>query len=365
MVTPKRGDLFSSQAQTLVNTVNCVGIMGAGVVLEFRKRFRVMYDDYVRRCKRGLVRMGEPYVFKDLVGPWVINFPTKQHWRSVSNLDDIVTGLDFLNQHYKDWGIQSLAVPPLGCGQGGLDWAVVGPTLYRRLGELDIPVELYAPHDAADEQVTVEFLAGGAGASAGPSRMRPAWIGLAQIVNRINQERYHWPVGRVILQKIAYFATASGLPTGLTFTRGSYGPFAAGLARATSALVNNGVLEETTLGKGFAYVAGPTFRQAIQAAEADLEEWNETIDRVADLFLRLNARQAEIAATGHYAARELARSKQVATELEVLESVKDWKRNRRSALRDEEIAASIRGLNSLGWIRVEASETLPLPAGTL
>lgn len=144
-VTVKRGDLFESTAQTLVNTVNCVGVMGAGVDLEFRKRFRAMHEDYVRRCGRGLVRLGEPYLFEHLVGPWVLNFPTKQHWRSGSNIDDIVAGLDYLKFHYRQWGITSLAVPPLGCGHGGLDWAVVGPLLYRHLGELEVPVELYGP----------------------------------------------------------------------------------------------------------------------------------------------------------------------------------------------------------------------------
>ena len=140
------GDMFQSKAQTLVNTVNCVGVMGKGVALEFKKRFPDMYEDYVRRCKARAVKLGQPYLYRRLVLPWILNFPTKDHWRSISRLEDIVRGLRYLEQYYKEWGITSLAVPPLGCGQGQLEWRVVGPTLYRHLKRLEIPVELYAPY---------------------------------------------------------------------------------------------------------------------------------------------------------------------------------------------------------------------------
>ena len=146
MITVRVGNLFDSNAQTLVNTVNCVGIMGKGIALEFKKRFPEMNRDYEERCKAGKVKLGRPYLFTDLVGPWVLNFPTKDHWRSVSRVQDVIEGLEYLKQHYREWGIRSLAMPPLGCGQGQLEWRVVGPTLYRHLSELDIPVELFAPH---------------------------------------------------------------------------------------------------------------------------------------------------------------------------------------------------------------------------
>ncbi len=151
------GDLLKSEAQTLVNTVNCVGVMGKGIALDFKRRFPEMYDDYVKRCKAGQVKLGEPYLYRHLLLPWVLNFPTKQDWRSVSRLEDIVRGLKYLEKHYQEWGIESLAVPPLGCGSGGLEWRVVGPTLYRYLNRLDIPVYLYAPFDTPSEQMSVAF----------------------------------------------------------------------------------------------------------------------------------------------------------------------------------------------------------------
>src|SRR5437773_10712567 len=112
------GDLFASKAQTLVNTVNTVGVMGKGVALEFKKRFPEMYEDYLRRCTAGEVRLGEPYLYRRQQLPWILNFPTKGHCRSVSRLSDIVRGLEYLTRYYRAWGITLLAVPPHGCGQG-------------------------------------------------------------------------------------------------------------------------------------------------------------------------------------------------------------------------------------------------------
>src|SRR5215207_6876641 len=152
------GDLFESDAQTLVNTVNCVGVMGKGVALEFKKRFPEMYADYVARCDHHEVRLGKPYVFRRSALPWVLNFPTKDHWRSVTKLSDIEEGLRYLTSHYRDWEITSMALPPLGCGNGQLEWRIVGPTLYRYLKEIDVPVELYAPYGTPHEELQPDFL---------------------------------------------------------------------------------------------------------------------------------------------------------------------------------------------------------------
>lgn len=119
----KVGDILDSTAQTLVNTVNTVGVMGKGIALQFKKRFPEMYEDYVRRCRSGDVQLGRPYVFKPLVGQWVLNFPTKGDWRSVSRLSDIIAGLDYLEQHDREWGIRSLAVPRLAAGTDNLSGA--------------------------------------------------------------------------------------------------------------------------------------------------------------------------------------------------------------------------------------------------
>ncbi len=139
------GDIFKSKSQTLVNTVNCVGVMGKGLALEFKKTFPDMFKDYFERCHRKEVKLGKPYLYKRLISPWILLFPTKQDWRSVSQLSNIEDGLQYLQSKYKEWGITSIAVPPLGCGLGELEWNIVGRTLYRYLEKLEIPVELYAP----------------------------------------------------------------------------------------------------------------------------------------------------------------------------------------------------------------------------
>jgi O-acetyl-ADP-ribose deacetylase (regulator of RNase III) len=146
MIKVVSGNIFESKAQTLVNPVNCVGIMGKGLAFEFKRRFPDMFDDYVKRCKSGQVRLGQPYLFKSQALPWILNFPTKDHWRSASRIQDIIDGLCYLRDNYDEWGITSLALPALGCGYGQLEWRVVKPTICRYLNKLDIPVELYAPY---------------------------------------------------------------------------------------------------------------------------------------------------------------------------------------------------------------------------
>lgn len=130
------GNMFESQAQTLVNTVNCVGVMGKGIAKEFKKRFPDMFRDYAERCKRGDVNPGVPYIYTDLLGNSIVNFPTKDHWRSPSKLEDVIRGLDIFADKYHEWGIKSVAFPPLGCGNGGLEWRAVGPLMYQNCRNL-------------------------------------------------------------------------------------------------------------------------------------------------------------------------------------------------------------------------------------
>src|ERR1019366_4689193 len=96
------GDMFESQAQTLVNTVNCVGVMGKGVALEFKKRFPAVFVDYAARCARKEVILGKPYLFRDPGGKLIVNFPTKEHWRSPSRIADISSGLDYFVRHVEE-----------------------------------------------------------------------------------------------------------------------------------------------------------------------------------------------------------------------------------------------------------------------
>ncbi|HTN72959.1 MAG TPA: macro domain-containing protein, partial [Methylomirabilota bacterium] len=207
------GDILQSKAQTLVNTVNCVGVMGKGIALEFKKRFPEMFEDYAERCERKEVKPGVPYVYKTLFPPQIVNFPTKDHWKSVSRIADIDRGLQLLVTHYKEWGVTSLAIPPLGCGNGQLEWKAVGPLIYQYVSQMDIRVELYAPYGTPPRELTVEFLSQTSGAAhhkndrTVQSAINPAWVALVEILHRIEAQPYHWPTGRTIFQKLAYVAT--------------------------------------------------------------------------------------------------------------------------------------------------------------
>jgi O-acetyl-ADP-ribose deacetylase (regulator of RNase III) len=140
-------NIFNSRTKTLVNTVNCVGIMGKGIALEFKKHFPVMYDDYRVRCNNKEIEPGHPYLWKNNAGgKSVLNFPTKLHWRGNSRIEWIESGLKIFCENYKNWGVESIAFPALGCSNGGLDWESVEPIMIRHLEKIrDINIEIYPP----------------------------------------------------------------------------------------------------------------------------------------------------------------------------------------------------------------------------
>ena len=353
------GDLLKSNMHALVNTVNTVGVMGKGVALAFKKRYPDMYQDYLRRCERGEVHLGEPYVYR-ADDHLIMNFPTKEHWRSVSRLHDIVDGLDYLERHYKEWQIKSLAVPPLGCGNGQLEWRVVGPILLRHLKRLDIPVELYAPHGSTLlGEIQLDLLDHlNLQETEQQWRLEPWLVAIAETVSRLESLRYHWPVGRVMLQKIVYFATVAGLPTGLEFQRASDGPFASDLKAAVGRMQNNGILTEQPSGRMIEIRSGPALDDARASYSDQLTKWNDLIDRLVDLAARFDTNGAEVAATVHYAARDLHNQYgRTPTVAEVVAYVEDWKRRRNPRLERNDILRAVVSLGTQGWLKVDPDST--------
>lgn len=143
MITYIEENIFNSPAQVITNTVNCVGIMGKGLALEFKNRYPAMFNDYKKRCDKGEVRPGIPYLWED-DHVQVLNFPTKRHWKDNSRLDDIEEGLKYLAQNYQSMGIFTLALPQLGCGNGGLEWSDVRALIDRHLANIpDLEVFVY------------------------------------------------------------------------------------------------------------------------------------------------------------------------------------------------------------------------------
>lgn len=150
MIEPVKGDLLRADAEALVNAVNTVGIMGKGIALQFKQAYPTMFTDYARACAARELTAGGMHVFDlgETAGRprWIINFPTKRHWRDASRMGDIESGLVDLVRVVRERSIASLAIPPLGCGLGGLDWNEVRPRIEAAFAELpNVRVLLFAP----------------------------------------------------------------------------------------------------------------------------------------------------------------------------------------------------------------------------
>lgn len=153
------GNLFESDAEALVNTVNTVGVMGKGVALQFKKNFHNNYKDYVEACKNGDVQIGRMFVVRDhsLLGEkLIVNFPTKTDWRKPSEYEYVERGLDALVDTIRQYGIKSIAIPPLGAGNGGLHWDRVKKMIEEKLATLDVRIIVYEPSQQIKEQLAKE-----------------------------------------------------------------------------------------------------------------------------------------------------------------------------------------------------------------
>lgn len=360
------GDLFASGAETLVNTVNCVGVMGKGVALEFKRRYPQMARDYEERCARGEVRLGEPYLYTDMAGASIVNFPTKGHWRSTSRLVDVEQGLDHLVAHAEAWNITSIAVPPLGCGNGGLSWTEVGPLIYAKLHRLGATVKVYAPYGTPTNELTTDFLAApsqlsldGRGVRAG--KVDPSWIALLEVLRQLQAQPYANPVGRTILQKIAYVLTEMGVPTGFNFGKGSYGPFSGDMKAALHDFANRNWLQETQLGRMIAFRVSLQYEKDRAKLAAETASYARKVDKTVDLFSRIKTtEQAEEVATIIFACRQIKARPDTGpvTEQRILDYVVDWKPSWRQEPKRETVAEAIRNLVMLGWVKAEISEPM-------
>ncbi len=361
------GDMFNSQMQTLINTVNCIGIMGKGIAAEFKKRYPEMFEDYVMQCQKSEVKPGVPYLFNapSFFAPQIINFPTKSHWRAASRIEDIERGLKILVNKYKEWNIESIAVPPLGCGNGQLLWETVGPLIYKYLSKLDIPVKIYAPYGTSPSKLTVKFLSQNYNlkdAQSGESilqKLNPAWVALIEIVHRIEKQTYHMPIGRTSFQKVAYVATALRIPTGLAHVRGSYGPYCKELDNVKKRLSNDGLLQEKKLGQMFQVVPGQAYDKNRLKYQDVFQKWDGMIDKTVDLFLRLDTKKAEIVATVLFVEQEMNKN-DLLSENDILQEVMKWKLKRRPPLNEKDVAVVIRNLGVLGWFNLKPSTDLPI-----
>jgi O-acetyl-ADP-ribose deacetylase (regulator of RNase III) len=236
MIEEGHGNLLTADVDALVNTVNTVGVMGKGVALQFKRAFPANYRAYRTACQRGEVRLGRMFVVDSgVLGPrrWIINFPTKGHWRSRSRLEDIRAGLADLVNVVRELGITSLAVPALGCGNGGLRWQDVRPLIESAFAAVpQVRVVVFppsgVPRPAAMPNATPR------------PRLTPLRAQLVTAIDRYlaraRVQEVRDGVSELEIQKIAYFLQVLGAPLHLSFARGRYGPYADRLSHVLNQL---------------------------------------------------------------------------------------------------------------------------------
>ncbi len=225
MIEITTGDILAADAEALVNTVNCVGIMGRGIALQFRKAFPDNFKAYEEACKRKELQPGHMFVFRtgQLTNPhYIINFPTKRHWKGKSQLADIESGLRALVAKIHQLGIRSIAIPPLGCGQGGLDWAEVQPRIEQALKAVpDVRVFLYSPTGAPASAASTT--------SSSVPKMTEGRAALVGLMQRYLAGLMDPFISLLEVHKLMYFMQAAGEPLRLRYVKAPYGPYAENL----------------------------------------------------------------------------------------------------------------------------------------
>ncbi len=225
MIRVKTGDILAEDAEALVNTINCVGVMGRGIALQFKKAFPENFRAYAEACERGEVRPGRMFVFDtlQLTNPrYIINFPTKRHWRGNSRIEDIQAGLTDLVVAVREREIRSIAVPPLGSGLGDLEWSDVRPLIEKALhGFNDLDVVIFEPGGTPEPQRMV--------CSYQVPKMTPGRAALVGLMDRYLRGLLDPFVTLLEVHKLMYFMQVAGQPLKLKFIKAHYGPYAENL----------------------------------------------------------------------------------------------------------------------------------------
>jgi O-acetyl-ADP-ribose deacetylase (regulator of RNase III) len=232
MIEYKNGDILAEDAEALVNTVNCVGIMGRGIALQFKNAFPENFKSYAAACKRNEVRPGQMFVFETgkLTNPrYIINFPTKRHWRGKSRIEDIDAGLVALAEEIRSRNIRSIAVPPLGSGLGGLDWSKVRSRIEARMKELnDVKVVVFEPSQAS--------AASRINHSSDVPKMTAGRAALVGLMHRYLTGLLDPFITLLEVHKLMYFMQQAGEPLRLQYTKGHFGPYAEKLRHVLKAV---------------------------------------------------------------------------------------------------------------------------------
>ena len=281
MIRYTQGNILEADAEALINTVNCVGVMGRGIALQFKRAFPENYKAYAAACKRGEVQPGRLFITEtgQLTRPrMIINFPTKRHWRGKSRMEDIEAGLQALVHEIRQRNIRSVAIPPLGSGLGGLNWQEVKPRIEAALADLpDVDVLVFEPLDAS--------LPAFANQAAAPPKMTPGRASLVGLMDRYLAALLDPFITLLEVHKLMYFLQEAGEPLRLRYVKGYYGPYAENLRHVLRAIEGYYIAGYADGGdaptKQLSLVPG-----AVEEANAVLQAYPETntrFDRVVQL----------------------------------------------------------------------------------
>ena len=339
-----KGDLLEQRVDAIVNTVNTVGVMGKGIALQFRRKWPANYKAYEEACKRNELVPCKMFVFDNggLVEPkYIINFPTKRHWRQPSRLSDIKCGLEDLITQIKTLKIKSIAVPPLGCGNGGLDWSEVRPLIEASFKDLpEVDVKLFAP--ASDDRVR-ELVP-----EAEKPKMTPGRAAIVKLLSIYREMMY--PLTQIEVQKLAYFLASAGQDLGgLTFEKHKFGPYAPALRHVLTKMDGAFV---TGVGDGTMPSEITVMSSALAEAETILDasadyETSRRVERIGRLIEGFETPYGmELLATVHWTAAK----NPDATLNEIVEAVHGWNARKRQIMPPAHIKSAYDRLVIEGWL---------------
>jgi len=352
MIELERGSVLEADVEAVVNTVNTEGIMGKGIALQFRKAYPDNYEAYRKACNSGEVKPGHMFVFdrRTLTNPrYIINFPTKRHWRSQSRMQDIEAGLVALVDEVHRLGVKSVAVPPLGCGLGGLHW----PDVLRRMraafqGAPEVAWRVHEPSWAPD--------AGRMPIRTRRPRMTKDRAVVLGLIRRYLVPGFDYSISLLEIQKLVYFLQQSGEQLHrVQFVKHHYGPYADVLRYVLETIDGHYI---TGYGDGRNTPDTPIRLKDEAEAEAELylKEHSATlarIDRVAQLIEGFETPFGmELLSTVHWAAthddREAAKDPDAA-----LRAVRAWNTRKAKLMRAEQVEAAWQRLRERGWLEAQ------------
>lgn len=351
------GDLLkATDADAIVNTVNCVGVMGKGIALQFKNRWPDNFRAYRAACKAELVRPGRMFIHDrgKLETPhYIINFPTKEHWRGKSDLELIRAGLADLVAQVLRLGIRSIAIPPLGCGHGGLEWNEVKPLILAAFEPLGaVEVRLFAPEGAPPAK------------SMAVSTTRPGMTAgraaLLKILAAYQELRY--TLTRVEVQKLAYFLQEAGEALHLRFEKYHFGPYSDQLRHVLNRLEGHFI---RGMGDGDSAAEIEPLQEALREADRFLRgssssDIADRVDRVARLIEGFQSSYGmELLASVHWVAHhEKARTAEEATA-----ALHAWSDRKRTIMAPAHIATAWRRLEAEGWLAPTSDISSPAASG--